>query len=184
MPMVSSKRVIVAAGVATSNGPAPLAGSIEVLGGPIPFPVPLAASTQPPPLPSENDAANTRVVNDVLTLSKSLDTTTRALAQNFASLSNVSQAYVQETAANTAHCCETLLQASNFLDFQVNQSIECSRQILENMEHIHRSMIDARKLVADIKAVNDSVAMLETVLAQMEKERGIAAVPKKKGLFS
>ncbi len=184
MPLVNSKRVIVAAGMTSSNAPPAASSSIEGLGGPILFAQPAPLASLPPPLPTEAaESAANRVVTDVVALSKSIGETTRALSQNFCNLSAVSQAYVQEAAASTAQSCETLLQASNFLDFQVNASIDCSRQILHNMEKIHLSMLSAKKLLSDIKGASESVTALEALLAQMEKERGIAQ-PKKKGLFS
>jgi hypothetical protein len=191
MPILNSKRVIVAAGVTPSTAPAS-ATSIEAIGGPLLFPMPTSAPQSPPPLltssstsdqQQQTSSSGARIAADVVMLTKCVADTTKALSQNFANLSAVSQAYVQEVAASTAVSCETLLQASNFLDFQVNSSIECSRQILQNMEKIQSSSVSARKLLADMKAVSETVTMVEGVLTQLERERGLPP-PKKKGLFS
>jgi len=179
MPIFRDKRVVPTAG-ASSLSTAPVN-----TGPPPPQPAGVAPPLPPRLAPLDFNADTTpQLSSELLQLTASIVAAAASIAASVNSLSLDAERCLATCAEETGKFSEVLLQGTNFLEFQAASGLVCATKVLHHMEATDKSMTEARRLLDHIKSVNGSLNDVETIVAEMEKERGIVPPkPQKKGLL-
>lgn len=127
----------------------------------------------PPPLPTASPTPEI-LAADIQRCLFGVEMTSRVIAQRFDGLVSASVNHLETVARATGDHCDMMLQAANYVDFQVEHACRCGSAMLEGMIQLNNDMNRAKSVLADIQDANLRLAAVEKVLAEMEQERGLA----------
>jgi hypothetical protein len=107
-------------------------------------------------------------IPEVTSLINSVEKSSQLVAKSFVALTNDTAQHLAASSARTAALIATMASGAELLEQQYGEALQAATRLVEDTVFIHETMERARQVREDVRALAQSVDMLEEYLAAEE----------------